>query len=74
MTEKRNGLNKALYELIKEGGVEILDHELETDEEWGFIECIDKHGREVKYVFTDDPMTIEYYIEGVKQEYGGWGG
>jgi ketol-acid reductoisomerase len=66
--EKRNELNKSLYELIKEGGIEILDHEYETEAEWGFIEVIDKYGREVKYVFTDDKLNpIQMYVEGIQQ-------
>lgn len=66
--EKRNELNKSLYELIKEGGLEILDHEYETEAEWGFIEVVDKNGREVKYVFTDDKYNpIQMYVEGIPQ-------
>lgn len=66
--KKRNELNESLYELIKEGGIEILDHEYETEAEWGFIEVIDKNGREVKYVFTDDKLNpIQMYVEGIPQ-------
>ena len=61
--EKRNELNESLYELIKEGGVEILDHEYEKRDVWGFIECLNKNNEEVKFVFNDN--NLEMYVDGI---------
>ena len=63
LRDKRDGLNKALYELLLEAGVEILDHEYETKDEWGFIECLNKHNEEVKFVFNDN--NLEMYVDGI---------
>ena len=63
LRDKRNGLNEALYELLLEAGAEILDHEYETKDEWGFIECLNKNNEEVKFVFNDN--NLEMYVDGI---------
>lgn len=63
LRDKRDGLNKALYELLLEAGAEILDQEYETNEEWGFIECLNKDNEEVKFVFNEN--NLEMYIDGI---------
>jgi hypothetical protein len=63
LRDKRDGLNEALYELLLEAGVEILDHEYETTDEWGFIECLNKNNEEVKFVFNDN--NLEMYVDGI---------
>lgn len=66
LRNKRDELNKALFELIQNSDNEILDHEYETKDEWGFIECINSNGQEVKLVFTENP-TVSVYIDGICQ-------
>ena len=65
MREKRYELNKSLYELLAYSKNEVIDHEYETDDEWGFIECINEKGQEVKLVFNEED-TVAVYIDGIQ--------
>ena len=61
----RNELNSKLLELLQYSKNEVIDHEFETDEEWGFIECVNEQGQEVKIVFTEEE-TVAVYVDGVQ--------
>ena len=63
--EDRNELNKKMLELLQYSKNEVIDHEFETDEEWGFIECVNEKGEEVKIVFNEEE-TVAVYLNGVQ--------
>lgn len=66
----RNELNSKLLELLQCSKNTVIDHELETDDEWGFIECVNEQGQEVKIVFTEEE-TVAVYVDGVQVKCGG---
>ena len=66
MKKQRDELRLALLNLLTESPNEILETCEETEEEWGFIECINDKGQEIKLVFKEDPV-VEMYIDGVQQ-------
>ncbi len=66
----RNELNSKLLELLQYSKNTVIDHELETDDEWGFIECVNEQGQEVKIVFTEEE-TVAVYVDGVQVKGGG---
>ena len=67
MKKRRNELRLALLDLITRSPNEVLETCEETDEEWGFIECYNAEGQEIKIVFKDNPI-IEVYVDGVQQK------
>ena len=67
MKKQREGLRLALLDLITHSPNEILETCEETEIEWGFIECVNEKGQEVKIIFKDNPV-IEVYVDGVQQE------
>lgn len=66
MKKQRNELRLALLDVITHSPNEVLETREETDEEWGFIECYNAEGQEIKIVFKDNPI-IEVYVDGVQQ-------
>ncbi len=66
MKKQRDELRLALLNLLTESPNEILETCEETEEEWGFIECINDKGQEIKLVFKEDPV-VEMYIDGIQQ-------
>lgn len=61
----RNELNSKLLDLLQYSKNTVIDHEFETDDEWGFIECVNEQGQEVKIVFTEEE-TVAVYLDGVQ--------
>ena len=66
MKKQRNELRLALLDLIAHSPNEVLETCEETEEEWGFIECYNAEGQEIKIIFKDNPI-IEVYVDGVQQ-------
>lgn len=66
MKKQREELRLALLDLITNSPNEILETCEETEEEWGFIECVNEKGQEIKIVFKENPI-IEVYVDGVQQ-------
>lgn len=66
MKKQRDELRLALLDLLTQSPNEILETCEETEEEWGFIECINDKGQEIKLVFKENPV-VEMYIDGVQQ-------
>ena len=66
MKKQREELRLALLDLITHSSNEILETREETEEEWGFIECVNEKGQEIKIVFTEN-SAIEVYVDGVFQ-------
>lgn len=66
MKKQRDELRLALLDLLTHSPNEILETCEETEEEWGFIECINEKGQEVKLVFKESPV-VEMYVDGVQQ-------
>ena len=66
MKKQRDELRLALLDLLTHSPNEILETCEETEEEWGFIECINEKGHEVKLVFIESPV-VEMYVDGVQQ-------
>ena len=64
MEKQREELRLALLDLIAHSSNEILETREETEEEWGFIECVNEKGQEIKIVFKENPI-IEVYVDGV---------
>ena len=64
MEKQREELRLALLDLITHSPNEILETREETEEEWGFIECVNEKGQEIKIVFKENPI-IEVYVDGV---------
>ena len=66
MKKQREELRLALFDLITHSSNEILETREETEEEWGFIECLNDKGQEIRIVFTEN-SAIEVYVDGVFQ-------
>jgi hypothetical protein len=66
MKKQRDELRLALLDLLTHSPNEILETCEETEEEWGFIECINDKGQEIKLVFKENPV-VEMYIDGIQQ-------
>lgn len=66
MKKQRDELRLALLDLLTQSPNEILETCEETEEEWGFIECINEKGQEIKLVFKENPV-VEMYIDGIQQ-------
>ena len=66
MKKQREELRLALLDLITHSSNEILETREETEEEWGFIECVNDKGQEIRIVFTEN-SAIEVYVDGVFQ-------
>jgi hypothetical protein len=66
MKKQRDELRLALLDLLTQSPNEILETCEETEEEWGFIECINDKGQEIKLVFKENPV-VEMYIDGIQQ-------
>ena len=66
MKKQREELRLALLDLIAHSSNEILETREETEEEWGFIECVNDKGQEIRIVFTEN-SAIEGYVDGVFQ-------
>jgi hypothetical protein len=66
MKKQRDELRLALLDLLTHSPNEILETCEETEEEWGFIECINEKGQEIKLVFKENPV-VEMYIDGIQQ-------
>lgn len=66
MKKQRDELRLALLDLLTQSPNEILETCKETEEEWGFIECINDKGQEIKLVFKESPV-VEMYVDGVQQ-------
>ena len=64
MEKQREELRLALLDLITHSPNEVLETREETEEEWGFIECVNEKGQEIKIVFKENPI-IEVYVDGV---------
>ena len=56
MEKQREELRLALLDLITHSPNEILETRKETEEEWGFIECVNEKGQEIKIVFKENPI------------------
>ena len=66
MKKQREELRLALFDLITHSSNEILETREETEEEWGFIDCVNDKGQEIRIVFTEN-SAIEVYVDGVFQ-------
>jgi hypothetical protein len=66
MKEQRDGLRLALIDLLTQSPNEFLKTQEETETDWGFIECINDKGQEIKLVFKEHPL-IEMYVNGIQQ-------
>jgi hypothetical protein len=66
MKKQRDELRLALLDLLTQSPNEILETCEETEDEWGFIECINDKGQEIKLVFKENPV-VEVYIDGIQQ-------
>jgi hypothetical protein len=66
MKKQRDELRLALLDLLTQSPNEILETCEETEDEWGFIECINDKGQEIKLVFKENPV-VEMYIDGIQQ-------
>ena len=66
MKKQRNELRLAFLDIIAHSPNEVLETCEETEEEWGFIECYNAEGQEIKIVFKDNPI-IEVYVDGIQQ-------
>ena len=66
MKKQREELRLALLDLITHSSNEVLETREETEEEWGFIDCINDKGQEIRIVFTEN-SAIEVYVDGVLQ-------
>ena len=64
--KQREELRLALLDLLTHSSNEVLETREETEEEWGFIECINDKGQEIRIVFTEN-SAIEVYVNGVLQ-------
>ena len=66
MEKQREELRLALLDLITHSSNEVLETREENEEEWGFIDCINDKGQEIRIVFTEN-SAIEVYVNGVLQ-------
>ena len=66
MKKHREELRLALLDLLTHSSNEVLETREETEEEWGFIGCINDKGQEIRIVFTEN-SAIEVYVNGVLQ-------
>ena len=66
MKKQREELRLALFDLITHSSNEILETREETEEEWGFIDCVNDKGQEIRIVCTEN-SAIEVYVDGVFQ-------
>lgn len=66
MKKQREELRLALLDLITHSPNEILETCEETGKEWGFIECVNEKGQEVKIIFKEN-SAIEVHVDGVLQ-------
>lgn len=64
MKKQREELRLALLDLITHSSNEILETCEETEEEWGFIDCVNDKGQEIRIVFTEN-SAIEVYVDGI---------
>lgn len=64
MKKQREELRLALLDLITNSPNEILETCEETEQKWGFIECVNEKRQEVKIIFKEN-SAIEVYVDGV---------
>ena len=62
MKKQREELRLALLDLITHSSNEILETCEETEEEWGFIDCVNDKGQEIRLVFKEN-SAIEVYVD-----------
>ena len=73
MEKQRDMLRLTLLDLLTHSPNEILETCEETEEEWGFIKCINEKGQEIKLVFKENPEEEKYvdvvdiYVNGILQ-------
>ena len=65
MKKQREELRLALLDLLTHSSNEVIETREETEEEWGFIDCINDKGQEIRIVFTEN-SAIEVYVNGVR--------
>ena len=66
MKKQRDELRLTLLDLITHSSNVILETCEDTEKDWGFIECVNDKGQEIKIVFKEN-SAIEVHVDGVLQ-------
>jgi hypothetical protein len=61
---------RQLVGLLKDSGLEVLDYEEESENEWGFVEVLNEKNQQVSIVVDDSRLGTTVLVDGVEVKNG----
>jgi hypothetical protein len=65
-TTQRTTFLRQLVGLLKDSGLEVLDYEEESENEWGFVEVLNEKNQQVSIVIDDSRFGATVLVDGVE--------
>jgi hypothetical protein len=67
---QRTTFLRQLVGLLKDSGLEVLDYEEESENEWGFVEVLNEKNQQVSIVIDDSRFGATVLVDGVEVKNG----